>query len=152
MPVPATMLQGVDSLLSIAQMPRGIPVATVAIGNARNAGLLGGLDDAAQSRPLPRAGPAHDRVDLGGAERLLLRPIDGLLGGRAEPLAREPIVDLLQTEIARIVHLPDVKEKLLAVGLEPNGMSQAEFAAYIKADIAKWKKVIADAKIPRIGG
>jgi tripartite-type tricarboxylate transporter receptor subunit TctC len=41
---------------------------------------------------------------------------------------------------------------LLAVGLEPNGMSQAEFAAYIKADIAKWKKVIVDAKIPRIGG
>jgi tripartite-type tricarboxylate transporter receptor subunit TctC len=29
-------------------------------------------------------------------------------------------------------------------------MSQAEFAAYIKADLAKWKKVIADAKIPRI--
>jgi tripartite-type tricarboxylate transporter receptor subunit TctC len=64
----------------------------------------------------------------------------------------KPIVDLLQTEIARIVHLPDVKEKLLAVGLEPNGMSQAAFAAYIQADIAKWKKVIADAKIPRIGG
>ncbi len=64
----------------------------------------------------------------------------------------KPIVDLLQTEIARIVHLPDVKEKLLAVGLEPNGMSQAAFAAYIKADIAKWKKVIVDAKIPRIGG
>jgi 5-(carboxyamino)imidazole ribonucleotide mutase len=33
-------LQGVDSLYSIVQMPAGIPVATVAIGNARNAGLL----------------------------------------------------------------------------------------------------------------
>jgi len=33
-------LQGVDSLYSIVQMPRGIPVATVAIGNAQNAGLL----------------------------------------------------------------------------------------------------------------
>ena len=42
------------------------------------------------------------------------------------------IVDLLQTEIAR--------------------MSPAAFAAYIKADVAKWKKVIADAKIPQIGG
>jgi len=62
------------------------------------------------------------------------------------------IVDLLQTEIARIINLPDVKDKLLAIGLEPDGMSPAAFAAYIKADVAKWKKVIADAKIPQIGG
>lgn len=39
-PVPITQLAGVDALLSIAQMPAGVPVATVAIGNARNAGLL----------------------------------------------------------------------------------------------------------------
>jgi 5-(carboxyamino)imidazole ribonucleotide mutase len=39
-PVPTRHLQGVDSLYSIVQMPAGIPVATVAIGNAKNAGLL----------------------------------------------------------------------------------------------------------------
>ncbi|WP_416233600.1 5-(carboxyamino)imidazole ribonucleotide mutase [Cronbergia sp. UHCC 0137] len=39
-PVPTRNLQGVDSLYSIVQMPSGIPVATVAIGNAKNAGLL----------------------------------------------------------------------------------------------------------------
>ncbi|MEO8328691.1 MAG: 5-(carboxyamino)imidazole ribonucleotide mutase [Candidatus Nanopelagicales bacterium] len=39
-PVPLKYLDGMDSLLSIAQMPSGVPVATVAIGNARNAGLL----------------------------------------------------------------------------------------------------------------
>jgi len=39
-PVPLKHLDGLDSLLSIAQMPAGVPVATVAIGNARNAGLL----------------------------------------------------------------------------------------------------------------
>ncbi|HIK26907.1 MAG: 5-(carboxyamino)imidazole ribonucleotide mutase [Oscillatoriaceae bacterium SKW80] len=39
-PVPSRYLQGVDSLYSIVQMPAGIPVATVAIGNAKNAGLL----------------------------------------------------------------------------------------------------------------
>jgi 5-(carboxyamino)imidazole ribonucleotide mutase len=39
-PVPSRHLQGVDSLYSIVQMPAGIPVATVAIGNAQNAGLL----------------------------------------------------------------------------------------------------------------
>jgi 5-(carboxyamino)imidazole ribonucleotide mutase len=39
-PVPLKNLDGLDSLLSIAQMPAGVPVATVAVGNARNAGLL----------------------------------------------------------------------------------------------------------------
>ncbi|MET3804993.1 5-(carboxyamino)imidazole ribonucleotide mutase [Nakamurella sp. UYEF19] len=39
-PVPLSTLDGMDSLLSIVQMPAGIPVATVSIGGARNAGLL----------------------------------------------------------------------------------------------------------------
>ncbi|MGB3684725.1 MAG: 5-(carboxyamino)imidazole ribonucleotide mutase [Ornithinimicrobium sp.] len=53
-PVPLKYLDGMDSLLSIVQMPAGIPVATVSIGGARNAGLLaarilasGGDDEAA---------------------------------------------------------------------------------------------------------
>jgi 5-(carboxyamino)imidazole ribonucleotide mutase len=39
-PVPLEHLDGMDSLLSIVQMPAGVPVATVGVGNARNAGLL----------------------------------------------------------------------------------------------------------------
>src|SRR5690554_2929405 len=39
-PVPLTYLDGMDSLLSIVQMPAGVPVATVSIGGAKNAGLL----------------------------------------------------------------------------------------------------------------
>ena len=39
-PVPLSTLDGLDSLLSIVQMPSGVPVATVSIGGARNAGLL----------------------------------------------------------------------------------------------------------------
>jgi phosphoribosylaminoimidazole carboxylase PurE protein len=49
-PVNITALQGLDALLSIVQMPAGVPVATVAINNARNAGLLAvkmlGISDA----------------------------------------------------------------------------------------------------------
>jgi phosphoribosylaminoimidazole carboxylase PurE protein len=41
-PIPTENLRGLDSLLSIVQMPTGIPVATVAIGGAENAGLLAG--------------------------------------------------------------------------------------------------------------
>ena len=39
-PVPLARLDGMDSLLSIVQMPAGIPVATVSIGGAKNAGIL----------------------------------------------------------------------------------------------------------------
>jgi 5-(carboxyamino)imidazole ribonucleotide mutase len=50
-PVPLAKLDGLDSLLSIVQMPAGVPVATVSIGGARNAGLLAvrilGVSDAA---------------------------------------------------------------------------------------------------------
>ena len=62
-PVPLARLDGMDSLLSIVQMPAGVPVATVSIGGARNAGLLAvrilgasdpasaGQDDAVSVRP-----------------------------------------------------------------------------------------------------
>lgn len=54
-PVPLARLDGLDSLLSIVQMPAGVPVATVSIGGARNAGLLavrilGSTDTALRAR------------------------------------------------------------------------------------------------------
>jgi tripartite-type tricarboxylate transporter receptor subunit TctC len=60
------------------------------------------------------------------------------------------IVDLLQREISTIVNAPDVKDGLLQLGIEAEGDSSAAFAAYVKADMAKWKKVIEDAKINKI--
>jgi tripartite-type tricarboxylate transporter receptor subunit TctC len=88
--------------------------------------------------------PTLDELGIKGQEA---ETIQGVLVPATTP---KPIVDLLQREIARIIQLPDVNEKLLAQGLEPSGMSSAEFADYIKADVAKWKKVITDAKIPLI--
>jgi 5-(carboxyamino)imidazole ribonucleotide mutase len=54
-PVPLAYLDGMDSLLSVVQMPAGVPVATVAVGGARNAGLLavrilGAADDGLRER------------------------------------------------------------------------------------------------------
>lgn len=51
-PVPLKYLDGMDSLLSIVQMPAGVPVATVSVGGARNAGLLAVRMLAADSGPL----------------------------------------------------------------------------------------------------
>jgi tripartite-type tricarboxylate transporter receptor subunit TctC len=122
---------------------QAIPPATQLVKDGKLRALA--VTAAARSPALPDV-PTLDELGIKDQEA---ETMQGVLLPAGTP---KPIVDLLQTEIARIVHLPDVKEKLLAVGLEPNGMSQAAFAAYITADIAKWKKVIADAKIPRIGG
>ena len=65
-PVPLKYLDGLDSLLSIVQMPAGIPVATVAVGGARNAGLLA-VRILAASDPALRARMADFQVQLSAA-------------------------------------------------------------------------------------
>jgi tripartite-type tricarboxylate transporter receptor subunit TctC len=57
---------------------------------------------------------------------------------------------LLQKEIAAIVHMPDVKRRLLEAATIPDGDSSADFAAYVKDEIAKWKRVIEAGNIDRI--
>ena len=52
------------------------------------------------------------------------------------------IVQRLSAEIVRIVQQPDMKERLLAQGADPIGMSAEEFRAYVKAELAKWSKVV----------
>jgi 5-(carboxyamino)imidazole ribonucleotide mutase len=68
-PIPTQHLGGLDSLLSIVQMPRGIPVATVAIGNAENAALLAieilALSDAALAGRLAAYRAAQTEQVLG---------------------------------------------------------------------------------------
>ena len=67
-PMPTKALDGLDSLLSIAQMPRGIPVATVAIGSAENAALLAAeilaLSDAALAQRLEQFRADQTRMVL----------------------------------------------------------------------------------------
>jgi len=60
-PVNATSLRGLDALLSIVQMPRGVPVATVAIDNAHNAGLLAARILGIKHRPVREAVEAFMR-------------------------------------------------------------------------------------------
>jgi 5-(carboxyamino)imidazole ribonucleotide mutase len=62
-PVQSKTLGGLDSLLSIVQMPAGVPVATVAVGNARNAGLLAVRILASHDEKL-RAAMEHYQADL----------------------------------------------------------------------------------------
>jgi tripartite-type tricarboxylate transporter receptor subunit TctC len=60
------------------------------------------------------------------------------------PAAR---INLLSQEFRRVLTLPEVKERLLAVGLEPEGTTPQEFAATLKSELAKWGKLIKEAGI-----
>ena len=83
-PTSGGRLDGMDALLSIVQMPRGVPVATVAIGNAANAGLLAarilGCDDEALRRKMEAWQLAQRDVVLEKAERLEKGGVDSYLG------------------------------------------------------------------------
>jgi 5-(carboxyamino)imidazole ribonucleotide mutase len=80
-PVPLAYLDGLDSLLSIVQMPAGVPVATVAVGGARNAGLLA-VRILAAADPALRDAMTAFQAGLGQAARA---KGDALRTRRAEP-------------------------------------------------------------------
>src|SRR5689334_4563724 len=58
-----------------------------------------------------------------------------------------PVAGKLNTELLRIIALPDVKEKMLGLGMDIAGGTPEEFGALVKSDIAKWAKVIREAGI-----
>jgi tripartite-type tricarboxylate transporter receptor subunit TctC len=68
----------------------------------------------------------------------------GLLAPAGTPKA---VVDLVHAEVQRITALPDVKEKLQSLGLEPSAMSSAEFAAWIKSELPEMAQVVREEKI-----
>lgn len=68
----------------------------------------------------------------------------GLLGPARTP---GPIIQQLNREIHRILGLPDVQERLAALGFEPIPTTPEQFGAHIRAEIPKWAKVIKDASI-----
>ncbi|HLZ37743.1 MAG TPA: 5-(carboxyamino)imidazole ribonucleotide mutase [Mycobacteriales bacterium] len=79
-PVPLAHLDGLDSLLSIVQMPAGVPVATVSVAGARNAGLLAVRILAAGDERL-RVRMAQFQAGLAGTARAKDAALRALLGG-----------------------------------------------------------------------
>jgi tripartite-type tricarboxylate transporter receptor subunit TctC len=69
---------------------------------------------------------------------------DLLIGVVAPAGTPKPVVDLLQGQIARIVALPDVKQRLDAMGFTPVASTPEGYAAQIKSDIETWGKVVKD--------
>jgi tripartite-type tricarboxylate transporter receptor subunit TctC len=63
----------------------------------------------------------------------------GLFAPKGTP---QPVVDKLSAEVQRILKLPEVRDKLAALGAEPVGSTQKEFTAHVKKEIDKWAKVV----------
>ena len=63
----------------------------------------------------------------------------GLFAPKGTPQA---VVDKLSVEVQRILQMPEVREKLVALGAEPVGSTQAEFNAHVRREIDKWARVV----------
>ena len=95
----------------------------------------------AQPSPLVPGLPTIAATGLPGYE---LAGMTGIFAPAKTPAA---IVNRLNQEIMRLLRMADVKERFLNAGVEPVGNLPEEFGAIVRADIAKWGKVIRDAGI-----
>jgi len=68
----------------------------------------------------------------------------GVYGPRGLPRA---ITDKISADVRKVVHMPDTKERFVAINLEPVGSTPDEFAAFLKADLEKYAKIAKAAKI-----
>jgi tripartite-type tricarboxylate transporter receptor subunit TctC len=95
------------------------------------------------SRRLPDVQGAPTLAEA-GAPNFEMQSWQGVFAPAGTPA---PIVDRLGREIAAIVAMPDVQEKLRNLGVEPDGRASAPFAAFQRSEIAKWGQVIREAGI-----
>ncbi len=121
------------------------PMVITTISSARGPLSQGAI------RPLAVTGakrsPALPNVPTLAEQGIANQESDVILGVFVPGTTPKEIVDRLHREIVKIVADPEIKQRLAAVGFEAIGSTPAEFDARVKAEIAKWAKVIRDAGI-----
>jgi tripartite-type tricarboxylate transporter receptor subunit TctC len=163
---------GTTASLSIEMLRQDLHLNFVVVpftgGGPFNQSVLGGFTPIGCSAygntaPIILAGKVHT-LAVASKTRLQALPNvptleeEGIKGEEAETMAGAlapagtpaMVVQLLQKQIAEIVRLPDVQQKLLSFGIVPDGGSSADFATFIKDEVAKWKRVIEVGKIEKI--
>ncbi len=88
--------------------------------------------------------PELPTIAEAGVPGYIFDPWFGLLATAKTP---RPVIAKLNAEVARILQLPDVKERLLALGAEPTPTGSEQFDAHVRAEVAKFKKIVQDANI-----
>jgi len=124
------------------------PIACAAIGNSVpliKQGKIRALAITAERRleSLPDV-PTLDELGIKGQDA---ETMTGVFVPAGTP---QSVVALLQKQISDIVREPEIRKRLLEFGVVADGDSSADFAAYVKDEIAKWKRVIEVGKIDKI--
>jgi len=122
-----------------------IPLVFTAIATAqqfvRSGKLKGlGVSSARRSGSLPEV-PTFIESGLDGFV------VDSWVGILAPAKTPRPVVERLQKEIAAVLREPETRERYATLGIEPVGNSPDEFAGQIRADLARWEKVVRQAGI-----
>lgn len=73
--------------------------------------------------------------------------VTGWYGVVAPSKAPKPIIDQLNSTIVQILEMPEVRDQMITVGVEPVGGSPQEFGTFIRQEVAKWDKVVRAARI-----
>jgi tripartite-type tricarboxylate transporter receptor subunit TctC len=120
--------------MTFAALPTAVPY--VKAGNVKALGLMGGK----RSSLLPDV-PTMAELGSAGLEADI---VTGLVVPTGTP---SEIVDVLHRALVTIMAAPDFQERLAALGFEPVANTPAQFAAWIRTEVAKWAKVIRDANI-----
>jgi tripartite-type tricarboxylate transporter receptor subunit TctC len=121
--------------------PIAVTSLSAAASNIREGTLRGLAVTSARRSPAVSDVPTMAEA---GVPDLEAGSMQGILAPAGTP---KEIVDLWHRQVARIVALPDVKERLAAMGLDPIANTPDEFAAFIKAEIPRWAAVIKQANI-----
>src|SRR5687768_3847240 len=109
-----------------------MPVAAPQIKAGKLRGLGGGATERSSAAPeVPTMAEAGVKDNVGAQWY-------GILAPTRTP---QPVIDRLHREVAKIVHLPDVKQRFDVEGATPSGSAPAEFAAFFRAETAKWADV-----------
>jgi tripartite-type tricarboxylate transporter receptor subunit TctC len=124
--------------IDIGFMPVGTGVAQVQSGAVKGLAVTG--------RKRLKALPDLPTLAESGVKGLEDGSWYGLFAPAGTP---RDIVVRLQKEMAEVLKSPDVVQRISVTGYEPVGSTPDEFAAFFKADVAKFAKVVADAKIPK---
>ena len=138
-----------EAPISIALMKGEVDVAVLPLTtnlHSIKAGRLRalGVSSARRSAALPDV-PTVTEAGVSGFEYDSFHGLYGLFVPAKTP---RDIVELIQREVVKVLNMPDVRDRILALGLEPVGSTPEEFDAKYKADLAQFARIVKDARIP----
>jgi tripartite-type tricarboxylate transporter receptor subunit TctC len=127
-PLQGSVLFNLSPIVNVLPLAKGGKLVALATSTGKRAAAMPELPTIAEA----------------GVPGYVFDPWFGLLTTAKTP---RPVVAKLNREVTRILGLPDVKERLLALGAEPTPITAEQFDAHVRSEVAKFRKIIQDANI-----